>query len=342
MLYLRCYFPLTEIKFNDCIDQLLGLNPVSNTQQLQILVVVLGGVATAQGCADQVFINGFEGDIRDVVFIAQPMTLKPQWSFDHGINVMTYVHQRPNSQAKPTSYWGGLQGQWQLTYYNVFFLLGRYYDKMVSSLEIIRNNTIHLTLAERSRHLALAREVRANNVTFLNSYSFEDSDFDQLVQQWLADEQRVLLPELEARYMKDICHDVIFMSSDGYLLEGSTFSLLVLDANREWVVVPLESESGSILESITVSFIKKGLSFSSISYQSRCISMAELRSCLGMFAVSSTRLQFHNKYIALQPIRQCNGFGVGQTLVTALPEYQQLSQALLRYQQYYYSQSPVV
>tara|TARA_B100001113_G_scaffold352659_1_gene354689 strand:+ start:425 stop:1639 length:1215 start_codon:yes stop_codon:yes gene_type:complete len=337
LLYSRCEFSLTETQFNNCIDQLLFINPLSNTDQMQVLIVVLGGKSQFQGSGERVFSNGFEGDIRDVLFIAQPMNLKPQWSFTGGINVMTYCYQRSNAQAKPTSYWGGIHGQWRLTYYNTFFLLAGQYYSDNTYLEQIYKKMIGVSVVEQSRRLALSREVRLNNISFLTQYSFQNTDFDQLVQHWLADKNRSEIIDLEGRFMKDIIHDVIFTSPEGMILEGSTFSLLILDKNRHWVIIPLESEAGVILESITVKFIKNALLFASIDFIERGINVADLKSCMGVFAVSSTRLQFYNDRVELQPIRHCNGNEIGQELVTKSSEYLQLSQALLKYQQHYQS-----
>jgi hypothetical protein len=334
LLYSRLDFPIKRDQFGTYLDRLLSINPVSNDHQMQILVVVLGGNSVAQGHGEWSFLNGFEGDISEIVFIAQPMAVKPQWSFKYGINVMTHVYQRPSAHAKPTVYQGGIQGQWTLTYRNMFFLLAKHYECHEDQGDDGSGDDL-------LRLMALSREVKAHNISFLQLYSFQSSYFESLIQRWLSDNDRPDISELEARYMRDIIHDVVFMSPKGYLLEGSTFSLLALDHQLRWVFIPIDSDQGSVLESITVRFIKSALDFASIPYDDRLICLDERESLAGLFAVSSTRLMRQvrqdkarqDNVIGLQRIRCVDGCRIGDDGVFELAQYNQLTDVLYRYQE---------
>ena len=101
----------------------------------------------------------------------------------------------------------------------------KYYANRIQSSFVVDEGTVY---GDSLRLMALAREVRCHNIDYLRSYSFQQSVFDDLIMMWLQDKNRPLLADLESEFMHDIIHDVIFTSPDGYLLEGSTFSLLAL------------------------------------------------------------------------------------------------------------------
>jgi hypothetical protein len=328
LLYSRLDFPLTRVVFESYLDRLLAINPLSKETQMQILVLVLGGGAMSQGHEEWSFLNGFEGDVSEILFIAQPMSVKPKWSFKYGINVRTLVYQRPTAQAKPAVYKGGIEGQWEMTCRNVYWMLSDYYSMAVDG-DALEWDVVDS--AEKCRLRCLSREVKAGNIDFLRSYSFQSSYFETIINKWLSDETRPLISELEMTYMRDIDHDVVFTSSDGGLLEGSTFSLLGLDAQLQWVFIPLESRHGVILESTTVYFIKAALKAASILYSERSVSLDELPGFKGLFAVSSTRLSIQKDHIHLQRIRRVNGVDIGDDgdgCVSELSCYRQLTEAL--------------
>ena len=326
LLYSRLDFSLTRVSFDAYLDWLLAINPFSKENQMQILVVVLGGGAMSQGQEEWSFSNGFEGDVSEILFISQPMSVKPKWSFKYGINVRTLVYQRPTARAKPAVYKGGIAGQWEITCRNVYRMLSDYYSMGVDG-RVFKWDV--LDSAEKWRLRCLSREVKSGNVDFLRSYSFQSSYFETIIKRWLSDEKRLSIPEVETMYMRDIDHDVVFTSSDGGLLEGSTFSLLGLDAQLQWVFIPLESRHGVILESTTVYFIKESLKAASILYSERSVSLDELPEFKGLFAVSSTRLSIQKDHIHLQRIRRVNGVDVGgDSCVSELSCYRQLTEAL--------------
>ena len=99
-----------------------------------------------------------------------------------------------------------------------------------------------------------------------------------------------------------------------YILEGSTFSFMGIDKKNKCIFSPLtgncstqdNANTGTILNSTTISLLKRVARKYNIEYSERPFKLNEVLSFKAFYCVSTTRIKIQDKMYHLQPCKSIN------------------------------------
>ena len=361
LMYEKSQLPFNFHEFKEWIETILSENRAYK-QRLSCSIILSAGtprqVVSNTGC----YASGFGGDLAQMSIIVQPLLTKPMWSFEQGINAITYAYQRPHAAAKPNYYMGGVLGQHIIDTLNRLVVL-KYasrenpldHNKEALCLSLMKDtyNAYQLLNEKQQQRLRVFLNdintdqdcIEASFKALFSQQGPEESAFYNVVEgiDWgkMSDTD---VKRMEEELFQYLVQEVIFChpSNPNVLLEGSTFSLMALSKNDEIVFFPnkLSKEDGIVIEddndgtslvSTTIHCLKTLVKQRQLPHQVRAISQDQLTDCKAVFAVSTTRVKINETGIHLQPIASLNGVKMPLEDLNNSPVYQALVQGIRDY-----------
>jgi hypothetical protein len=288
----------------------------------QVKVLLLAGPSELVGQGDQGYANGFGGTLAQVLLIATPMTAKPDWTFDSGLNVMSFSYQREIADAKPTLYLGGIQGHHNLSAINIYYLInllaGHSYsiNKSLAKYHSFSNEdqySFRLLMHDLKNNLLPLDSYNSSN-SLQNHYPKLESAVYELVQKMKTNKSFIEDYRLiEHKELENLLHEVVFTTqgSSQLLLEGSTFAIMGTDENDQIRFIPLinnkeNSNEGKVLESTTIKLLKEMTTACGYDYIEKSIDCQSALQFNCLFALSVTRI-FSKDSIKAQKIKSIDG-----------------------------------
>jgi len=338
-LFERSQFPLTYDELKGYVDQLLEANYDSSGEPLHCIMMCVAGKADAYECETGIYSSGFGGDLEELVMMINPFKKKPLWCYNAGLNVLTMPYQRPFATAKPTNYLGGVQGQHILEALNIAALLFKQQgysikDALKKSITTYQGLNHHTQQLFRRFCHDVKQAQQPQEIQALQHYLAENSETQGLFKA-ISEPSLAVLQNDYHTYFDRLWHEVIFVSDDKnpFLLEGSTFSLMGIDANDTCVFVPLEGNTqksdnlsdGYILESTTIALLQHVAKINNLAYRVASIRYEDITQLKALYCVSTTRVSFEKNAYQLQP---CLSLDNHDLTVASSPAYERLMQSL--------------
>ena len=313
-IYSKRNLPISYTDFLADLTELLAeVDKVANAPIYQLTITFTGGQPQSYGAPP--YSSGFGGRINKLLISASPLEPRPDWCYDRGVHLKTFVHQRLIPSAKVTSYLGGIRGQHAIDAINVATCLA-----LQANPELETQTCLNLIL---NYYESLSED--------------EKDDFHEMTQDGLVG----LTPSPDAmpRFPYDICfstpldrsvfdanfnqlfHETLFVSprNPNEILEGSTFAILGIDSKGVLTV----TESDDVLVSTNVLMIEAVAKKQGIPIQKKPLLLSELTSFQLVFMVSAKRILFDPKSTLIMPVAQIDNQPLSITQSETLTKLQE-------------------
>ena len=373
-MYERSQLPFSLTQLETWLTTVIQKN--SDTKEpLSCSIMLTAGKPREMVSESGVYSTNFGGDLAQVTIIVKPHVEKASWSFDMGINVVTYPYQRPHAETKPNYYMGGVFAQYVIDTINTLVVLKRAslpheigQEQTPNILALIRKtyeSYIALNATQQKQLRLFLNDIKAESIPIESSFKtllvdhlenkasynavFEGIDWGKITKQ----EMQLL----EKEQFQQLVHDALFVhpSNENLVLEGTTFSLMGISVDDQLVFAPnqlVESDGlkinndddGKSLVSTTIECIRHVAEINKLPLKCEKIDLNEITNFKALFAVSSTRVQINKSSVSLQPISSINGISVPNNAINEITLYQSLVEGIQDYfnQYTYTSQNKVV
>lgn len=321
-MYGLCFPVVSYDAFTATLQALFELN-YPHADSLSITILCTGGAHPSTWEPSLGYHNGFEGQPKDLLFIARPLPQRPAWAYTQGIHCLTLPHQRGLPAVKTTQYLGGTLGQQHLTTLNVCAFIKHTQDNHAFATAL--DELIYAFGDLSSNNKALIIQSFITLLYCLNTGQPLPLSpglppvFEALYQTG----QTFSLAYLKKMndHGRHFAHETLFVtpySSDPYLLEGATFSLLGIDAkdrlcwfpatgNARIEPYPQPQGAGIILKSSTIDWIHTLADAASLPYHIAPLTYSKLSELTALYAVSGTRINVTATTATFMPITRIDG-----------------------------------
>ena len=323
IMFSRHNFPFSFDEFKTYIQEAIQSNVDCVDENMHCIIYLVAGAPRALTFKDDVYSNGFGGYLEKLVILMNPYKKKPDWCYDKGLNLFTDIYQRPIASSKPANYLHGAITQHVVDALNVY-----------ACFEFEFNNAPSIDKALQKAYKFYESLSNIDQKAFLRFFNtilyegnFLDSQALENLSQSLGIKIKAELSWLESiklddvntifiKHFPDLFHEVMFVGkgSNPYILEGSTFSFMGINKKNQCVFSPLtgncdvpeNSNSGSILNSTTISLLKRVAKKYDIQYCEMPFKLNDVLSFKAFYCISTTRIKLDNNIYHLQPCKTIN------------------------------------
>lgn len=349
VMFSRSNFPFSFKEFKSYVQEAIQANSDCDDENMHCIIYFVAGAPKGLAFKNDIYSNGFGGYLEKFIILMNPYKKKPDWCYEDGLNLFTDIYQRPIASSKPANYLHGAITQQIIDALNLHSCLS---SSINETIPVSTNLQNAFTFYQSLSNLDQKAFIRFFNTLLYDNHNLDTKNLMKLFSKlspkikseinWI---DKINLKDITSLYTKafpNLLHETMFVSkgNNPYILEGSTFSFMGINKKNQLVFSPLtgnssdydNSNSGTILNSTTVSLLKRVAHQYNIDYCETPFKLNDVLSFKAFYCVSTTRIKMLKNKFHLQP---CKSINTSELKYLKTDTYTKLMEAMYEYCQNY-------